>query len=118
MARKGTKVIYNPAYVLNWIRIYYTNGGDLVRPTITEFAIIFISSQYLFKFRNEVRQMRTSNSCSKSSYSSTPIGLEISNNILNNSFWRNRAYILKVSEYLVTILHLVDNEDGSHGLSV
>lgn len=55
--------------------------------------------------------MWTSNSCSKSSYSSTPIGLDIVDNLLNNSCCKKVEHILKVSESLVTVLRLLDSED-------
>lgn len=89
----------------------YTNRRDLIRPAITRFATNFISLQCLYKFRNELRQMFTSNAWSAMSVSSTLVGEEISGIVLDNSFWKNVEHIVSVSESLVKVLRLVDSED-------
>lgn len=111
MAKKVTRFIYNHAYVLNLMKRDDTNGRDLVRPAITKSATNFISLHCLYKFRNELRQMCTSSAWVESIYSSTPIGLDIVDILLNNSFWKNVEHILKVSESLVRVLRLLDSED-------
>ncbi|RWR95498.1 hypothetical protein CKAN_02484700 [Cinnamomum micranthum f. kanehirae] len=110
-AKKVTRFIYNHAYVLNLMKRDYTNGRDLVRPASTKSATNSISLQCLYKFRNELRQMCTSTAWVESIYSSTPIGLDIVDILLSNSFWKDVEHILKVSESLVTILRLLDSED-------
>ncbi|XXG77329.1 hypothetical protein AAC387_Pa08g1502 [Persea americana] len=110
-ARKITKFIYNHLSVLNLMRREYTNGRELIRPAITRFATNFISLQCLFKYRKELRQMFTSTAWVESNASSTPIGIEITEIILNNNFWKDVEHILKVSEALVVVLRLADSEE-------
>ncbi|RWR79866.1 hypothetical protein CKAN_00846700 [Cinnamomum micranthum f. kanehirae] len=110
-ARKTTKFIYNHSSVMKLMRREYTHGRDLTRTTITRFATNFISLQSLFKFRKELRQMFTSTTWVESNLSSTLVGMEIIDIILNNTFWRNVEHILKVNESLVVVLCLADSED-------
>lgn len=110
-ARKVTRFIYNHAHVLHMMRKDYTNRRDLIRPAITRFATNFISLQCLFKFRNQLRQMFTSDAWNEMTISSTPIGEEIAGIVLDSSFWKNVEHILSVSESLVMVLRLVDSED-------
>ena len=58
-AKKIAKFIYNHGKVLSLIRSDFTNGWDLIRPTITRFATEFLSLQCLTKFKKELRQMFT-----------------------------------------------------------
>ncbi|RWR90993.1 hypothetical protein CKAN_02012700 [Cinnamomum micranthum f. kanehirae] len=110
-ARKITKSIYNHLSVLNLMRREYTNGRELIQPAITRFATNFISLQCLFKYRKELRQMFTSTAWVESNASSTPAGIEITEIILNNTFWKDVEHILKVSEALVVVLRLADSEE-------
>ena len=94
------------------MRREYANGRELIRPTITRFATNFISLQCLFKYRKELRQMFTSIAWVESNASSTPIGIEITEIILNNNFWKDVQHLLKVSEALVVVLRLADSEEN------
>ncbi|RWR93355.1 hypothetical protein CKAN_02260300 [Cinnamomum micranthum f. kanehirae] len=64
---------------------------------------IYNHTRCLYKFRNELRQMFTSNAWSAMSVSSTLVGEEISGIVLDNSFWKNVEHIVSVSESLVKI---------------
>ena len=55
--------------------------------------------------------MFTSTAWVESNASSTPIGIEITEIILNNNFWKDVEHILKVSEALVVVLRLADSEE-------
>lgn len=46
-----------------------------------------------------------------SSHASSLVDLEIFDLLLNNSFWRNLELVLKLSEPLVKVIHLVDSDD-------
>ncbi|RWR82991.1 zinc finger protein [Cinnamomum micranthum f. kanehirae] len=109
--RKITKFIYNHSSVLNLMRREYTNRRELIRPAITRFATNFISLQCLVKCRKELRQMYPSTAWVESNASSTPLGIEIIEIILNNTFWMDVEQILKVSEALVVVLRLADSEE-------
>ena len=54
--------------VLSLIRSDFTNGWDLIRPTITRFATEFLSLQCLTKFKKELRQMFTCDQWIESRY--------------------------------------------------
>ncbi|RWR90991.1 LOW QUALITY PROTEIN: zinc finger protein [Cinnamomum micranthum f. kanehirae] len=111
-ARKITKFIYNHLSVLNLMRREYTNGRELIQPAITRFATNFISLQCLFKYKKELRQMFTSTAWVESNASSTPVGIEITEIILNYTFWKDVEHILNVSEASVVVLRLADSEEN------
>lgn len=106
-ARKIMKFIYNHSWVLNALRKDFTGGRDLFRPGITRFATNFISLQSLFMFKGELQKMFTSDLWVNSSYFTSPIGLDISDLLLDSSFWRNVEHILNLSEPLVRVLRFV-----------
>ncbi|RWR88570.1 hypothetical protein CKAN_01759400 [Cinnamomum micranthum f. kanehirae] len=64
-----------------------------------------------FLYRKELRQMFTSSAWVESNASSTPVGIEITEIILNNTFWKDVEHILKVSEALVVVLRLAESEE-------
>ncbi|RWR73377.1 zinc finger protein [Cinnamomum micranthum f. kanehirae] len=61
--------------------------------------------------RKELRQMFTSTAWEQCNVSSTPVGMEITDIILNKTFLKNVEHILKVSDALVVVLRLEDSED-------
>eukprot|EP00268_Persea_americana_P068538 TRINITY_DN95585_c0_g1_i1.p1 TRINITY_DN95585_c0_g1~~TRINITY_DN95585_c0_g1_i1.p1 ORF type:complete len:138 (-),score=11.94 TRINITY_DN95585_c0_g1_i1:25-438(-) len=106
------KFIYNHSWVLNALRKDFTGGSDLFRPGITRFAMNFISLQSLFMFKGELQKMFTSDLWVNSRYCTSPIGLDISDLLLDSSFWRNVEHILNLSEPLVRVLCFVDMKIG------
>ncbi|GKU94540.1 hypothetical protein SLEP1_g8019 [Rubroshorea leprosula] len=111
-ARKVIKFIYNHSWVLALMRRDYTNGRDLCRPVVTRFATHFLSIQCLLKFKKELRQMFTSDAWVGSRYVRSNVGKEICEIILEDKeFWSNCIVVVKISEPLVRVLRLVDNEE-------
>ena len=76
-ARSITKFIHNHASVLALMRKEFINGRDLCRPAMTRFATHFLSLQCLLKFKNELRQMFTSNKWLELSHAKSNVGKDI-----------------------------------------
>ena len=111
-ARSITKFIYNHASVLALMRKEFTNGRDLCRPAMTRFATHFLSLQCLLKFKNELRQMFTSNKWLELSHAKSNAGKDIAANVLQDTeFWSQCQHIVLVSEPLVRVLRLCDSEE-------
>ncbi|KAJ7964422.1 HAT transposon superfamily [Quillaja saponaria] len=108
-ARKLTRYIYNHASVLTLLREEVTNGRNLCQPAITRFATDFLNLQRLVKFRKGLIQMFTSNKWVKSSHAKSSTGEEITEIILQDEdFWFHCENMVKASEPLLRVLHLVD----------
>ncbi|XP_075669714.1 uncharacterized protein LOC142639412 [Castanea sativa] len=111
-AKKITKFIYNHGKVLSLMRSDFTNGRDLVRPAITRFATEFLSLQCLSKFKKELRQMFTCDQWVESRYVRDVMGKEVAALVLEDKeFWLQCQQIVKISEPLVRVLHLVDGDE-------
>ncbi|GKV30763.1 hypothetical protein SLEP1_g39543 [Rubroshorea leprosula] len=111
-ARKVTKFIYNHSWVLALMRRDYRNGRDLCRPAVPRFATHFLSIQCLLKFKKELRKMFTSDAWVGSRYARSSVGKGICEIILEDKeFWSNCIVVVKISEPLVRVLRLVDNEE-------
>ena len=111
-ARSITNFIYNHASVLALMRKEFTNGRDLCRPAMTRFATHFLSLQRLLKFKNELRQMFTSNKWLELSHVKSNAGKAIAAIVLQDTeFWSQCQHIVLVSEPLVRVLRLCDSEE-------
>jgi hypothetical protein len=111
-AKHVTKFIYNHGWVLDLMRREYTNGRELCRPAITRFATNFFSLQCFIKFKKELRQMFTSDQWVESAYAKSVVGKEVSKIVLeDHEFWSQCHHIVKITEPLVRVLHLVDGDE-------
>ncbi|RWR73155.1 hypothetical protein CKAN_00141100 [Cinnamomum micranthum f. kanehirae] len=86
---------------------------DMARPHLfpVNASTIETTRKCLFKYRKELSQMFTSTAWVESNALRTHVGMEITEIILNNTFWKDVEHILKVSEALVVVLRLADSED-------
>ncbi|KAH6825702.1 hypothetical protein C2S53_002326 [Perilla frutescens var. hirtella] len=101
--------IYNHVSLVNMMR-RFTNQRNLHRPTVTRFATSFITLAQYHKQKNNLRKKVTSQewSCSKSQKDTG--GKKIATYILQDTFWRNVLYALKLVGPLVKVLRMVDGE--------
>ncbi|XP_030945732.1 uncharacterized protein LOC115970212 [Quercus lobata] len=111
-AKKITNFIYNHGVVLDLMRQDFTNGRELCRLAITRFATNFLSLQSMLRFKKELRQMFTCDKWLSCSHAKTAVGKQISKIVLEDyAFWSQCKHIVKVSEPLVRVLHLVDGDE-------
>ncbi|GKE62029.1 hypothetical protein Tco_1512396 [Tanacetum coccineum] len=81
--------------------------GNLER---VKFATSFITLAQLHKQRNNLQRMITSDNWVNSKWSKETAGKEMVRTILSDGFWRNVAYVLKLTGPLVKVLRIVDGD--------
>ncbi|XP_039058418.1 uncharacterized protein LOC120201987 [Hibiscus syriacus] len=88
--------IYNHVAIVNMMR-RFTNQRNLHRPTITRFAASFITLAQMHKQKNNLRKMITSPEWNNTTWSKDPTGKRLTSIILQERFWRNIVYVLKLT---------------------
>ena len=101
--------IYTHIPVVNMMR-RFTNQRNLHRPAVTRFATSFITLSQYYKQRNNLRKMVTSEEWTSSKWSKEASGKKVMTYILQETFWKNIVYALKLSGPLVKVLRIVDGE--------
>ncbi|KAI7752799.1 hypothetical protein M8C21_021751, partial [Ambrosia artemisiifolia] len=101
--------IYNFVGLVNLMR-KFTNQRNLHKPAITRFATSFITLLQFHKQKNNLRKMINSQEWVDSKWSKNPKGKKLESIFLQESFWRNIVYALKLTGPLVSLLRLVDGE--------
>ncbi|XVF07012.1 hypothetical protein REPUB_Repub06bG0100900 [Reevesia pubescens] len=109
-ASKITKYIYNHCYGLHLMR-KHTNGREILRPAPTRFATNFIALQSILAQKDAVRAMVTSKEWTTSAYSKDKNGRKFVDLVLDSTFWKECATIVKLTEPLVRVLRIVDADD-------
>jgi hypothetical protein len=104
-----TGFIYNHGFVLHLMRTY-TQNSDLIRPAITRFATAFLTLQSIYKKKDALRKVFTSDEWLSSKWPRDVKGRMAEDTVLSTSFWNGVLYALKVSTPLVRVLRLVDGE--------
>ncbi|XP_021988798.1 uncharacterized protein LOC110885413 [Helianthus annuus] len=79
-------------------------------PAIARFATSFITLLQFHKQRNNLRKMITSQEWLDSKWLDDPKGKKVACIILDEMFWRNILYTLKLTSPLVSVLRMVDGE--------
>ncbi|XP_021855425.1 uncharacterized protein [Spinacia oleracea] len=97
------------ASLLNMMR-RSTNQRYLHQPTIARFASCFTTLAQLHKQRNNLKKMVTSPEWNASNWPKEAGGKKVASYILQDTFWKNVVYALKLSGPLVKILKMVDEE--------
>jgi hypothetical protein len=114
-ARSVTKYIYNHTYVLSLMR-QFTGNRELIRPTITRFATSFISLQSLLKSMLKLQRMFLSHEWVACVYSTNQDGQAIAQLVRHDQrFWSAVGEVCTVSEPLVKVLRLVDDDKPTMG---
>lgn len=101
--------IYNHVGIVNMMR-RFTNQRNLHRPAITRFATSFITLAQMHKQKNNLRKMITSPEWNNTKWSKDPAGKRLTSIILQERFWRNIVYALKLTGPLVKVLRMVDGD--------
>ncbi|KAI3810701.1 hypothetical protein L1987_20323 [Smallanthus sonchifolius] len=101
--------IYNFVGLVNLMR-KYTNQKNLHRPAVTRFATSFITLLQFHKQKNNLRKMVISQEWVDSKWSKDAKGKKVESTFLQDTFWRNVLYALKLAGPLVSVLRLVDGE--------
>ncbi|KAH6764019.1 hAT dimerization domain-containing protein / transposase-like protein [Perilla frutescens var. frutescens] len=101
--------IYNHVSLVNMMR-RFTNQRNLHRPAVTRFATSFITLAQYHKQKSNLRKMVTSEEWNSSRWQKDAGGKKIATYILQDIFWRNVLYALKLVGPLVKVLRMVDGE--------
>eukprot|EP00253_Pinus_taeda_P002771 PITA_02771 len=109
-----TKYLYNHTIVLNTMR-KYTEGKEIVRPTVTRFATNCISLQCVVEQKINLKRMFLGPKWMASKYSKTLEGIEIVALVFNDGFWKDVEETIAVTESLVRVLKMVDGDKLAMG---
>lgn len=101
--------IYNRIGVLNMMR-RYTGKKELLRPGITRFATSFITLRSIHMQKHNLRKMFTSEEWTSSQWYKDSVGKQVTAIVLNDTYWKNVLYALKLASPLVKVLRIVDAE--------
>ncbi|KAL1210202.1 hypothetical protein V5N11_013230 [Cardamine amara subsp. amara] len=101
--------IYSHIPLVNMMR-KFTNQRNLHRPAITRFATSFITLAQFHKQKDKLRKMVNSEEWNNSKWPKEAGGKKVRTFILQESFWRNILYALKLTGPLVQVLRMVDGE--------
>ncbi|KAK0583740.1 hypothetical protein LWI29_002363 [Acer saccharum] len=101
--------IYICSGLVNMMR-QFTKMNELLRPTKTSFATVFITLSRIFTQKSNLRKMFTLNVWATSKWAKERGGRKVVEIISMHSFWNNVVFALKVFRPLVCVLRLVDGE--------
>lgn len=101
--------IHSSVALVNLMR-RFTNQRNLHRPAVTRFATSFITLSSIHKQKNNLRKMVTSQEWSNSKWSKDAGGKKMASYILQESYWKNILYSLKLTSPLVKVLRMVDGD--------
>ncbi|CAG7874358.1 unnamed protein product [Brassica rapa] len=101
--------IYCRVPLVNMMR-RFTNQKNLHRPAVTRFATSFITMTQFHLQQANLKKMVTSEEWNKSKWPKEAGARKMKQYILQESFWRNVAYALKLTCPLVKVLRMVDGE--------
>ncbi|KAL6181204.1 hypothetical protein ACLB2K_047859 [Fragaria x ananassa] len=106
-SQKITKLIYSQIWLLNFMKNGFTQGKELLRPSITEFASSFATLQSLVDHRIGLRRMFRSNKWISSQCSRAPEGKEVANIVSDAGFWKNLQVVKNSADPMMQILQKV-----------
>ncbi|KAL5180865.1 hypothetical protein HKD37_01G001917 [Glycine soja] len=89
----------------------HTCGRDILRPAPTRFVTNFIALQRILVQKDALRAMVTSRDWIGSTYAKDSKAKKFVEQILDSSFWKQCAHIVKLTKPLVCVLRIIDNED-------
>lgn len=101
--------IYSHISLVNMMR-KFTNQRNLHRPAITRFATSFITLAQFHKKKNNLRKMVTSQEWNASKWPKEAGGKKVASFLLQDNFWKNVVYGLKLAGPPVKVLRMVDGE--------
>lgn len=102
--------IYSHVPVVNMMR-KFTKQRNLHRPAITRFATSYITLAQIHKQRSNLRNMVISQEWERAKWSKKDhLAAKVKTYFMQDTFWRNVWYSLKLTGPLVKVLRLVDGE--------
>jgi hypothetical protein len=108
-ARQVTIFIYRHGKLLDPTREKI--GGDLVRPTVTRFATVFLTLQSIFKHKQALRCLLVSDDWTRSKLSSIEAGKKVTEILLSTNFWNSVQDCIRASQPLLIVLRIVDGDE-------
>lgn len=88
----------------------FTEQGNLHRPAVTRFATSFITLGQYYHHKDNLRKFVTSQDWNDSKWSKEAGAKRVKQIIMQESFWRNVLYAIRLTRPLVNVLRLVDGE--------
>ncbi|KAJ0255168.1 hypothetical protein HA466_0099650 [Hirschfeldia incana] len=95
--------------LVNMMRMF-TNQHNLHRPAVTRFATSFITLSQFHIQQSNLKKMVTSDEWNKRKWPKEAGAKKLKQYILQDTFWRNVAYALKLTGPLVKVLRMVDGD--------
>ncbi|KAI8543885.1 hypothetical protein RHMOL_Rhmol08G0253400 [Rhododendron molle] len=110
-AREVVKFIYGHTWVLALMR-FFTKNNELLRPAVTRFATAYLTLQSLYKQKQNLIAMFSSDKWCSSSWAWKVEGIKVRAIVLfDPKFWSNVAFCIKTTMPLVVVLREVDSEE-------
>ncbi|RVX05738.1 hypothetical protein CK203_027381 [Vitis vinifera] len=110
-ARQVVKFIYGHTWVLSLMRTF-TKNHELLRPAITRFATAFLTLQSLYKQKQALIAMFSSEKWCSSTWAKKVEGVKTRSTVLfDPNFWPHVAFCIKTTVPLVSVLREVDSEE-------
>ncbi|RLN13241.1 hypothetical protein C2845_PM09G18680 [Panicum miliaceum] len=109
-ARHVTTFIYRHGRLLSAMR-EKTNGRDLVRPAATRFATTFLTLQSLYKHKDALRFLFTSEEWTGCKLAKTEAEKKVYDILLSREFWNSVEDCLRASLPLIIALRVVDGDE-------
>ena len=101
--------LYSKVGVVNMMR-EFTGQRELLRPTVTRFAMAFITLQSIHKQKTNLRKMFISEQWTQSKWAKEVAAKKSTAIVMSTTFWSSILNILKLSGPLVSTLRLVDGK--------
>eukprot|EP00253_Pinus_taeda_P012659 PITA_12659 len=114
-AKSITKYIYNHSWILNLMR-KHTGGRDIIRPTITRFATLFLTLQSMLSKDRNLQRVFSSDEWNECQWSHKHDGKDVRKKVNEEIFWKKATKLVRVANPLVKVLQLVDGERLAMGL--
>ncbi|XP_028065080.1 uncharacterized protein LOC114268155 [Camellia sinensis] len=111
LSRQVVKFIYGHCWVLSMMRSF-TKNSELLRPAVTRFATAYLTLQSLYKQKQPLQAMFSSEKWASSSWARKVEGVKARATVLfDPKFWPNVAFCIKSTIPLVSVLREVDSEE-------
>lgn len=109
--QKITKLIYNQIWLLNLMKKDFTEGQELLRPSVTQYASSFATLQSLLDHRIGLKRMFQSNKWLSSRLSKSDEGKEVEKIVLNATFWKKVQYVRKSVDPIMQLLQKINSDE-------
>ncbi|CAN0925478.1 hypothetical protein LINGRAHAP2_LOCUS34784 [Linum grandiflorum] len=97
-----------PSVVENIVRAGY--GYKIVRPAVTRFATTFLTLSSILERQTDLEALVISDFFRDSPFSKTEIGKTVKAIVLDQIFWDNCLFIVKLTTPIVQLLRIVDSD--------